>query len=367
MASSRRAHHKSRGGCTTCKAKKVKCDEAQPCSYCAKRELPCSLAPSAAPGTEMEMRMPDVDLVARPYEPPTFTLTDLGLYRHFIKFTTIAHADNDATLAVWREVIADLATQYPYLMHEILALAALHLRSAAPEQAGSLDRAAAEHQAKAISSFREALLAMSAETAVPLFACSCIFVPYHLVAAKDASSLLFNEETGSVAEWIVLIQGCAAITTEYNDIILRSSILPLLGDLSSPKVEEFSSGLTDARLVDLNSRLPVAPEDREVYEHVMEKLRLCFYLSDQANTLLDLKNAAFRFPIFISQHFRAGLAARHPAALIIMAWWCLLLHRVEDRWWLKGRIGPLLRKIEELVPPEHRHLMAWVMALAGGL
>ncbi|KAI1391478.1 uncharacterized protein F4822DRAFT_396848 [Hypoxylon trugodes] len=363
MSTSRRAHHKSRTGCTTCKSKKVKCDEAQPCSYCVKRNLACSLAPPS-PEAKDDSRTPEV-IIPRPHEAPSFTFSDFGLYRHFTQSTALAQADDTSSITVWREVVADLATQYPYLLHEVLAVAALHLRSSIPEKTDILERTAAEHQARAIPLFREAIASMSPETALPLFACSCLFIPYHFAAAKDATSLLFNEDTGSLAEWLILIQGCAAITVEHNITLMRSSLRALLGDLYTPKVEDLSGGPTDARLLDLASKLPIAPEQREAYGLVMVKLRVCFYVSDKANTALDRKNAALRFPPLVGQQFRADFAEKHPAALIIWAFWCVLLQRVEERWWLKDRVRPLLLKIEELVPLEYRFLMAWPMEEAG--
>ncbi|KAI2608670.1 uncharacterized protein GGS25DRAFT_491183 [Hypoxylon fragiforme] len=93
---------------------------------------------------------------------------------------------------------------------------------------------------------------------------------------------------------------------------------------------------------------------REVYAQVMVKLRLCFCLSDTTDMALDRKNAALRFPPLMGAEFRAELAGREAPALVVMAWWCVLLHRVEERWWLKGRVRPLLLKIEELVMPEYR-------------
>ncbi|KAI0380758.1 hypothetical protein F5Y04DRAFT_91353 [Hypomontagnella monticulosa] len=367
LSTSRRAHHKSRAGCTTCKAKKVKCDEKQPCSYCVKRQLQCSLAPSLSPRTEggsgSGSRTPEI--TAQSTKTPLFAFTDFGLYRHFTKSTALAHADDSASVTVWLETIPDLAIQYPYLLHLILALAALHMRSTAPEQTKFLERIADEHQAKAIPLFREALATSSAETVLPLFACSCLFVPYYFAAAKDASSLLFNEETGLLAEWLVLIQGCAAITVQHNATIMRSPLRVILGDLHTPKVEDFSNGPTDARLVHLEEELPIAPEHREAYAQVMVHLRLCFYLSDGADTPLNRKNAALRFPPLMGKRFREHLAGKHPAALIIMAYWCVLLHRVEDRWWLKERVEPLLLKIEELVPREYTSLMSWPLEEVG--
>ncbi|KAI1414585.1 hypothetical protein F5Y13DRAFT_158877 [Hypoxylon sp. FL1857] len=368
-AIARRAHHKSRAGCTTCKSKKVKCDEATPCSYCVKRNLPCSLEPSSSPSSGSGRTSKTPDVVSRPYEAPSFTFTDFSLYRHFTVSTALAHADDSGSVIVWREVVADLATQYPYLLHEVLALSALHLRSIGPpEQARALERAAAEHQATAISLFREALARMTAETAPPLFACSCLFIPYHFAAAKDALSLLFNTETGSLAEWLVLIQGCAAITIEHSALLMRSPLRALLGDLYTPKLEELPNGPTDARLVDLCSKLPIVHEYkdcRDAYERTITKLRVCFYISDRTDSSLDRKNAALRFPPLMDQHFREDLAAQLPAALIVMGYWCVLIHRVEERWWLQDRVKPLLLQIEELVRSEYRHLLEWPLEVTG--
>ncbi|KAK6954736.1 hypothetical protein Daesc_004705 [Daldinia eschscholtzii] len=365
-SSSRRFHHKSRAGCTTCKAKKVKCDEKQPCSYCAKRQLPCSLVPASLPGSACRSESGTPEVVVRFYEEPSFTFADFGLFQHFIKSTSIAQADDSASIAVWRETIPDLATQHPYLLHEVLAVAALHVRSTSPEQARVLERIATEHQARAIPLFREALAASSAETALPLFACSCLFIPYHFAAAKDAISLLFNEESGSLAEWLVLIHGTAAVTMEHGATIMRSPLRALLGNLANPKPEELSEGPTDARLLELREKLPIAEEHKEAYDQIMYKLRVSYYLSDRADTALNRKNAALRFPPFMN-HGQIGedLAAWHPAPLILMAFWCVLLHRVEDRWWLKERVKPLLMKIEELVPQEYRHLITWPMEEIG--
>ncbi|XXH00623.1 hypothetical protein Hte_006971 [Hypoxylon texense] len=370
MVTPRRAHHKSRGGCAICKAKRVKCDEKRPCSYCTKRRLPCSLAPapstsasvslpSPSPGTSPST--PEVHATRPQNEAPPFTSADFGLFRHFIHSTAPAHADDSASEIVWREAVTDLATRYPYLLHEVLAIAALHRRTVAPEQAAALKRTAAEHQARAIPLFREALAASSTETALPLFACSCLFVPYHFAAAKDASSLLFNEETGSLAEWLGLIQGCAAVTMEHSATIMQSSLRALLGNLYTPRVEDLSGGPTDARLAELGSKLPVTPEYREAYAQVLVKLRVCYYLSDKADSPMDRKNAALRFPPIMGLKFTEDLALRSPAALIVMAFWCVLLHRVEDRWWLKGRVKPLLLQIWELIPSEYGDLVMWPM------
>ncbi|KAI1084111.1 hypothetical protein F5B20DRAFT_523715 [Whalleya microplaca] len=353
----RKAHHKSRAGCNTCKGRKRKCDEGQPCSYCVKRQLPCSLAPSREKSSN--------PVVSRHYEAPSFTFTDFGLHRHFITSTSLAQSDDEASVEVWRDAVADLATQHQFLLHELLAVAALHLKSLRPEEAGKLEQLAAEHQGRAITLFRAALAANTMDLALPLFACSCLIIPYHFAAAKDTLSLIFNEEANTLAEWLILIQGCAAITREHGITIVRSPLGVLLGDTSTPDTGRLSDGPTDSILLDLEAKLPISHEHREAYASSIERLRVSFFLSDTAGSILDRKNAALRFPPSMSPIVRADLAARQSPALIIMAFWCVLLHRVEDRWWAKGRVEPLLLKIEELLPVYHRGLVEWPIKQLG--
>ncbi|KAI0169653.1 hypothetical protein GGR52DRAFT_592216 [Hypoxylon sp. FL1284] len=383
LPKARRVHHKSRNGCATCKTKRIKCDERRPrCSYCDKRRLPCSLAPlpSPDPSTTASASTPEAKAAQRqrPYdeEAPSFTAADFRLFRHFAQSTAVALADDEASVLVWRDVVSDLAPRHPYLLHELLATAALHLRTTvdATEQASlasSLEQTAAEHQARAIPLFREALAARPAEeAAVPLFACSCLFVGYHFAAARDPASLLFSASSpGALAEWLVLVQGCGAVTMQHRAAIMGSALRALLGDLHTPAVADLSGGSTDARLVELGHELELmqdSPERAATYTHIMVRLRVCFYLSDMAESVLDRKNAALRFPPLMSQAFTDDLGRRSPAALVVMAFWCVLLHRVEDRWWLKGRVRPLILKIEELVPPGIVHLMQWPLEQVGG-
>ncbi|KAI1486732.1 hypothetical protein F5X96DRAFT_673373 [Biscogniauxia mediterranea] len=383
----RRAHNKSRAGCTRCKSKKIKCDEKQPCTYCAKRRLPCSLQPEPEPkpkkaATRLVIRQPDA---------PPFCFADFGLFRHFTKELATAHADDDPSRLVWSEVVPDLATRHPFLMHELLAVAAIHRALAYPEEEDpeQQHKLAAEHQSRAIPLFRRALAASAAgeQDALPLFACACLIIPYHFAAARDAMALLRSAETGGPPEWLMLVEGCAAVTLRNAPTLMDSPLRALLGELRGPPPLEDLPRMSaaDGRLVELKRRLPLAEEEgeegeekeegegkngengehRRAYAVALDGLRVSFALSDQATSVLARKNAALRFPPFMGRRCKEDLAAREPAALIVVAFWCVLLHRVEERWWLRGKIRPLLAQIRDLLPPEHHGFIAWPLEQLG--
>ncbi|KAI5918912.1 hypothetical protein F4810DRAFT_715014 [Camillea tinctor] len=284
-----------------------KCDEKQPCTYCVKRHLPCSLQPEPK-----KARTAARSLTIRPPDTPSsFCCTDFGLFRHFTKALAMAHADDGPSVMVWSETVPDLAIRHPFLMHELLAaLTAAQARRRAPI-------------ARALPLFRAALAAESNahQDALPLFACACLIVPYHFAAA-----LLRNADTARPPEWLVLIAGCAAVTLRHRTAILDSPLRLLLGELRSPALEDLPgmSPVADGLLVALKARLP----------------------------------AALRFPACMGARCKEDSAAGEPPALVVVGFWCVLLYRVEDRWWLRGRVRPLLVQIRELLPPEHHGLIA---------
>ncbi|KAK1633702.1 hypothetical protein BDP81DRAFT_463380 [Colletotrichum phormii] len=126
----KKAHRKSRGGCTPCKRRKVKCDEATPCANCIRRNEPCTrLQQSSTPETTSPAAASTGP--ARPLDPSgPVNLLHMQLLHHFQHATipTLCFAD------VWASVLP-LAFRAEYLMTAILAVSARHLSTLRPEDA----------------------------------------------------------------------------------------------------------------------------------------------------------------------------------------------------------------------------------------
>jgi Fungal Zn(2)-Cys(6) binuclear cluster domain/Fungal specific transcription factor domain len=149
---SRKPHRKSRLGCANCKSRRVKCDEGKPrCSTCTSRNEVCSFAKgySQSPGDSAEATVADAWRAIVPANVVTistsvseaasinesltqggafkrgFAEADLDLLRHFERFTSTTIGD-EQTQNAYRAIVPRLATEYPYLMHAILAMSVLH-------------------------------------------------------------------------------------------------------------------------------------------------------------------------------------------------------------------------------------------------
>ncbi|KAF2825901.1 hypothetical protein CC86DRAFT_294548 [Ophiobolus disseminans] len=154
---SKKPHRKSRGGCLTCKRKKVKCDETQPaCGYCALRRLECeypqdTLPRSSTASTSASPSHEELHLV--PYDssvdgdfnditcqipswvaPAIFVATgklsfeEVELLHHYKTQTWQAFAvrGDDTTHPIHQDRVPQLAVTQPYLLSALLSLAASH-------------------------------------------------------------------------------------------------------------------------------------------------------------------------------------------------------------------------------------------------
>jgi hypothetical protein len=62
----------------------------------------------------------------------------------------------------------------------------------------------------------------------------------------------------------------------------------------------------------------------------------------------------------LSKRFRDDLEAHQPAALILLAHWCVLLHLVDHYWFVNGAARQLLEDIErKIVHPGFQDWVAW--------
>ncbi|TAQ90835.1 hypothetical protein B7494_g831 [Chlorociboria aeruginascens] len=173
----KRPHRKSRGGCSTCKAKKIKCDEAQPkCNFCAARNLTChyGIRPTTPkptpPGSSQSLvamtpknSPPSIDFCKTMGNvspsitsmPGVSSIEDLRLMHHYSTFVwnSVSLGDFSDTNDVLRITTPQLAFEYDFLMKTLLAFSSAHRRRLLPGSEPARLQTSIYH-AQALSSFR---------------------------------------------------------------------------------------------------------------------------------------------------------------------------------------------------------------------
>lgn len=117
---------------------------------------------------------------------PTFTLEDMQLLHHW---TTRVYLFHDPSAGdekwIWSEGVVEIAFQHPFLLHGVLALAALHktLVDSRGNRASLLAQADV-HMSASLATYLRLLEDSALETAVPCFLLSSICFAYNLATAQ---------------------------------------------------------------------------------------------------------------------------------------------------------------------------------------
>lgn len=262
-----------------------------------------------------------------------------------------------------------MAPRYPYLLHEILALAAIHLRCLRPDDAVDYQQVAREHHNTALSGFRDALGSPNGLAEAPaLFACSALIVNFYFTDAKDPASLLFRHDPPGPPDWMFPIRGCKALLQQFPGGLRSGPMGDMLKSYMGPwphGVEPFPfvASESDEQVQLLGKRLSelVSPDELAIAAPIVFELRRSFTISEQGRGIAR-KSAALAFPANLPAEFLDELSVRkRPYALVIMAFWCVLLNRIERKWWLRGGciVKDMLGVIESVIPPEYKALIQW--------
>ncbi|EQB53215.1 hypothetical protein CGLO_07095 [Colletotrichum gloeosporioides Cg-14] len=301
----------------------------------------------------------------------TFEASDFALFNHFLTTTLPCLAlKNEALLMSWKSDLPNLAPKFPYLLHEVLAVSAIHLHHLNPGSLINYQRVAWGHQAKAFSQFRDALSPeVAAHQVHALFACSALMSNYYFASFEDPSSLLFTSDPPGPPEWIFPVRGCATLVRQLRGPLeastswttLQSSLDTLSGSPPSPEGPEWEPELQsmEAKLSALS--LSPSKDSRPLYEEDCHLLRKCFKIAGKAGDA-SCKVSAMMFGGAVSDEFLKDMTeCKRPETLVMMAFWCVLISRVNQRHWLRSESVPeaILGVIERHLPPEYLELIRW--------
>jgi hypothetical protein len=257
-----------------------------------------------------------------------------------------------------------LAPKHPFLLHAILAVSSLHLSYLNPNESKHHLQTAAEHQARALRLFRAVVEAPSHDKAIPAFICSALFAYYYFTSPMDAGMLLFNEERDGPPDWMQPLRGCGALVHLFKSNQATFTGFRKFSEAfdsvyNVPKDVEDYEFSTKAVLRILRDQFAQGDEEREIYFTAIKELERCFAVSDQG-AITSQKAAVLMFTVSVSTDFLNRLHQKTQPALVIMAFWCVLMHRVPKMAWLEnGKATEMLDVLMGLMTPESLGLIQW--------
>ncbi|TVY37910.1 hypothetical protein LSUB1_G005972 [Lachnellula subtilissima] len=423
---SRKAHRKTRTGCRTCKLRKIKaswalhvssvnqpspahdwkafkhfqassihCDEQRPeCTNCMKHSVQCdymgtpipisasSPASSGAPikhantpssgtfqgsGSEItRFNSPSVQ-----NEPLSMNMLDLELLHNFSTSTSLTLHTNPALKTMWKVNVPKVGFSYDFVMRGILAVSALHIAHFTPEKRDYfVAQALIQHQ----SGLRVATSMLSNITeencsAVYIFSALTLF--FAIATPRKPGDFLIVGETG-VVDWLILIKGCISIAATGQEILSKGPFGLMFraeerkGRLREDFAADFHEEADPLReLRDHINNSQHSEQDYLTYHTAIEELRKIYALIYKQSYADYEPGDMFTWLFQLSPQFLDKFQAHSQESLAIFAYFCVLLKRANECWWLDGCGIHFLAQTYDLLDEDHRLWIRWPIEECG--
>lgn len=349
----RRAHRKSRQGCTECKTRHIKCDEQRPsCANCVSSERLCSLRPNVlSTKTPTSCR----DAIHEAYTTTTeeqevnvrFTAIHLACLHHAETYMEEYMALKDSSQPIIEMALAAAETA-PFLLDQVLALSALHLSSETSPKQSVYHHEATKLQIRALGFFKQFKEMESDTNRLSLFVFASL-LGIHVLKETLAS----NPETISAfvekfVSYLHLHRGVRTFIDEESWQQVLQSDLGTLLHLShlSQAIEDQMPGTETHRL---RAFLAIYDSGSEITDACQSALRWIQWMIDLSKQDLSDESlgihAILAWPHVIPEDYITALRQHRPEALAVLAFYAAALRQYRQFWVFENSGSLILRLI----------------------
>ncbi|KAK7418594.1 hypothetical protein QQZ08_011178 [Neonectria magnoliae] len=250
----------------------------------------------------------------------------------------------------------------PYLLHQMFAFSARHLAFLHPERSASYLHQAVSHQTRALSLFNSTWTEVDRSNCVATLLFSSI-LGHHLLA-----DMLAQREPGGLDTFLTHYTQC--VETNRGIYTLAKASWPLLMDSELEPVMRLSSGFTSreprgkhcqrvGELVDGSHDLE--EQDKEACRQLIKYLQIGFdaMLSVEKEELAYRYQMIYSWTMLVPPEFARLVTDKQPEALVLLAYYALLLHHGRNMWQVGDAGAYILGLIVDYLGPEWDHWLEY--------
>lgn len=322
----------------------------------------------------------ETDKPAAPFYDPDWSPYDLELLENFKNSTVLDLCQNLENKQIWQTTIPQLAYHHSFLKHGILACSALHLAYLQPSERRRYQLTAACHQSKALPEFRTAIASPTEENCNALIAFSQLLIIHCFAAEEQDENLLLvrGKHESGLPDWLQIIRGSCTIFSSIWKFVKTGPLAPILMErMFAERLPLIPENPEHARRLQHLIKLPFFRKrsitERLAQEYVSPipgaflELSVAFSKTQAAREcgVFTLSTALHIWPAKVSQDYLDLLKERDPAALVLLAHYCLLLEPLESNWYMSGFRKRLLTRIYNQLDDEWRQWLQWPLEEIG--
>lgn len=289
----------------------------------------------------------------------------LELFHHFLTETTLALSDEPITLNVWTRVVPRYGFRFPFLMYELLAIGALHLGHVRPDSRRHYYDRATELQNSAMARFHALEMKVDESNAGAVLVFSSLLSLQVVADPTPTSGLTSLGYIDHFIQCIKLMQGTRLLVVEnlWQSVTSDSDLLPLCEAEHSTPV---NSGRVPDEVRQLNKLLDGMDPSNEassVYEQPIERLQWFYSLSDVPKVTYSIPRWSLGWPVTLKTGFVGMLNEKRSEALVILAYYGVLLHFHRESWVIGDTGRRLVNAIREQLAGHWDAWMQWPVTI----
>jgi hypothetical protein len=265
-------------------------------------------------------------------------------------------------------IMMPAALSAPYLMHQILALSALHLSHTRPAQAKYYREEATVLQMQALPLFNDALNEITTENCEAMLIFASFLGLHALAEAVMASETDADGFLDRFVTYLNLHRGVRAVTDRSWELLMQSNISSILnrtghslGAVAS-RSQERATIVAD-HLYSLLDHVDMSTDCETACRDAVSRLQLIYQSESSARENSGEEQppggVIWAWPVLLSGTFTDLLMERRPEALIVLCHYAVLLHQ-RRRMWLVGNAGRMLiEAITKFLGTYWKHWLDW--------
>ncbi|KAJ5147032.1 hypothetical protein N7526_000384 [Penicillium atrosanguineum] len=315
------------------------------------------------------------------------------LMHHYCTVTCNTLTRREDVRHVWRVIIPTEGYANKYVMNGVLAIAAIHRAYLYPSQKDKYTKASAYHLAAGLKEFRELISSpIDRDNWQPVFCFSSMICMHISTATIRLNADRLPTPLSTIIEIFASVKGFQAVMKPFLRSLQKTQLAPMVNSVwiedepsipSSPAlvaqsllppdvwtqvsrlrkfVDEYPFPQTQSESQHQDPDDDEAPQEhsdiRKDYKIAMEFFEVSARQIELAGPHVET-GMVFLWAYPLSKRFHDHLISHHPAALVLLAHYCVLLHMVDHFWYMSGIGRQLLEDIETKTHPAFREWLVW--------
>ncbi|CRK20735.1 Sterol uptake control protein 2 like [Verticillium longisporum] len=297
---------------------------------------------------------------------------ELELMHHYSVNTADTLAIRDDVRHIWRHVNPEEGYRHPFIMDGMLAISALHKSLLVPSMRQDYLTLAAHYQSSGLKGYTLQLPNVNIKNWIPVFCFAALTVIYVSLLPVRCENHVLPEPMPSMLELFAVTRGMQSFLEPYLENLVTTRFAPLFhgtqanfnNEMAGSRRLVYASytaldqacipGDTFAALLRLRAVLAehVPADAREDYLEAVVALERTAGLIADAGMHVD-PGMVFIWAYEVSGRVLADVRGHAPAALLLLAHYCVFLRILESRiWYFRGWVKPVLQSIDGLITGE---------------